>query len=76
MDELAAQGISENTLIVIMADNGPMTHNGPPGIANARLETIKASNPRFSKDEVPFDVEAVMKESGKWENFEANWGIE
>ena len=23
----------------------------------------------------PFDVEAVMKKSRKWENFEANWGV-
>lgn len=29
LDEL---GISENTLIVAMADNGPMTHNPPPGL--------------------------------------------
>lgn len=28
LDEL---GIAENTLIVAMADNGPMTHNPPPG---------------------------------------------
>lgn len=25
-------GIEENTLVVINADNGPMTHNGPPGM--------------------------------------------
>jgi arylsulfatase len=24
-------GIAENTLVVVMADNGPMTHNPPPG---------------------------------------------
>lgn len=29
LDEL---GIVENTLVIIMADNGPMTHNGPPGM--------------------------------------------
>ncbi len=46
------------------------------GIANARPETIKATKPRFTKDQVPFDVEAVMKKSRKWENFEANWGVE
>ena len=28
LDEL---GVAENTLIVVMADNGPMTHNPPPG---------------------------------------------
>jgi len=28
---LAELGIAENTLIVAMADNGPMTHNPPPG---------------------------------------------
>jgi arylsulfatase A-like enzyme len=28
---LRAQGIAENTLIVAMSDNGPMTHNPPPG---------------------------------------------
>ena len=45
------------------------------GIDNARPETIKASKPRFNKDEVPFDVEKVMERSRDWGNFEANWGI-
>ena len=31
VDFLQAQGIAENTLIIAMADNGPMTHNPPPG---------------------------------------------
>ena len=31
MEKLHELGIAENTLVVIMADNGPMTHNGPPG---------------------------------------------
>ena len=31
--ELEGLGIAENTLIILMADNGPMTHNGPPGMA-------------------------------------------
>jgi len=31
-------GISENTLVVLMADNGPMVHNGPPGM----VETLYA----------------------------------
>jgi len=43
------------------------------GIANARPETIRASKPRFKKDEVPFDVEDVMKRSHEYETFEANW---
>jgi len=43
------------------------------GIANARPETIKASKPRFKKGDVPFDVEAVMKRSAKYQEFEANW---
>ncbi|HSR30289.1 MAG TPA: sulfatase-like hydrolase/transferase [Anaerolineae bacterium] len=30
--ELKELGIAENTLVVLMADNGPMTHNGPPGM--------------------------------------------
>jgi len=46
------------------------------GIENARPETIRDSKPRFTKDEVPFDVEEVMKRSQEWEDFEANWGIE
>ena len=45
------------------------------GIANARPETIKASQARFKKGDVPFDVEEVMKRSREYENFEANWGI-
>jgi arylsulfatase len=33
MTELKSLGIAENTLVILMADNGPMTHNGPPGMA-------------------------------------------
>jgi len=36
MQELRELGIEENTLVILMADNGPMTHNGPPGM----VETI------------------------------------
>ncbi len=32
--ELKALGISENTLVILMADNGPMVHNGPPGMVD------------------------------------------
>ncbi len=31
MDELENLGIAENTLLLAMADNGPMAHNPPPG---------------------------------------------
>lgn len=31
MDKLKELGIAENTLVVAMADNGPMAHNPPPG---------------------------------------------
>jgi len=31
--ELEEQGLAENTLIVIQADNGPFTHHGPRGMA-------------------------------------------
>ncbi|WP_082739347.1 sulfatase-like hydrolase/transferase [Aliiruegeria sabulilitoris] len=37
-DKLEELGIAENTLIVAMADNGPMSHNPPPGTGFA--ETI------------------------------------
>ena len=30
--ELKELGIEDNTLVIMMADNGPMTHNGPPGM--------------------------------------------
>jgi len=30
--EVKKAGIEENTLIILMADNGPMTHDGPPGM--------------------------------------------
>lgn len=30
--ELETLGIAENTLVVLMADNGPMVHDGPPGM--------------------------------------------
>jgi len=32
MNRLKEMGIAENTLVVFMGDNGPMTHNGPPGM--------------------------------------------
>lgn len=35
METLTKLGIAENTLVVLMADNGPMTHNGPPGMEEA-----------------------------------------
>ncbi len=38
MDELKKLGIAENTLLVAMADNGPMAHNPPPGLG--MTETI------------------------------------
>src|SRR5271169_1092819 len=31
--ELKTLGIAENTLVILMADNGPFTHNGPSGMA-------------------------------------------
>jgi arylsulfatase len=31
MDELKGLGIAENTLVILMADNGPMMHNAPGG---------------------------------------------
>ena len=38
MAKLKELGIAENTLVIAMADNGPMTHNPPPGLGMA--ETI------------------------------------
>ena len=38
MDKLKELGIAENTLLIVMADNGPMAHNAPPGTGFA--ETI------------------------------------
>jgi len=32
MQTLREAGIAENTLIIAMSDNGPMTHNPPPGL--------------------------------------------
>jgi arylsulfatase len=32
MDKLKELGIADNTLIIAMADNGPMSHNPPPGL--------------------------------------------
>ncbi|NOR56454.1 MAG: sulfatase-like hydrolase/transferase [Sulfurovum sp.] len=37
MKELKGLGIAENTLLVAMADNGPMSHNPPPGWAMTEL---------------------------------------
>jgi len=38
MAKLKELGIAENTLVIVMADNGPMSHNPPPGLGMA--ETI------------------------------------
>jgi arylsulfatase len=38
MDELQELGIAENTVLVCHADNGPMTHDPPPGLGMA--ETV------------------------------------
>ena len=38
MDELQRLGIAENTLLIAMADNGPMAHHPPPGLG--MTETI------------------------------------
>ncbi|TWT30545.1 Arylsulfatase precursor [Thalassoglobus neptunius] len=38
MAKLKELGVAENTLLVCMADNGPMSHNPPPGLGMA--ETI------------------------------------
>jgi arylsulfatase len=37
METLKELGIAENTLIVAMADNGPMVHNPPPGLGMTAL---------------------------------------
>ena len=37
MQTLKEEGIEENTLFVIMADNGPMVHNPPPGWAMTEI---------------------------------------
>ena len=37
MKELNTLGIAENTLVVAMADNGPMTHSPPPQFGMVRL---------------------------------------
>ena len=46
------------------------------GIENARPELVEASKSRFDPDEVPFDVEEVMRRTRDLENFETNWGIQ
>lgn len=37
MKELKELGVEENTLLVVMADNGPMVHSPPPGWAMTEL---------------------------------------
>ena len=36
LQTLKDEGVEENTLVILMADNGPMTHHGPPGM----IETL------------------------------------
>ena len=37
MEELKQSGIAENTIVVAMADNGPMSHSPPPGWAMTEI---------------------------------------
>jgi arylsulfatase len=37
LDELESLGIAENTLVIAMADNGPMVHDPPPGLGMTDL---------------------------------------
>jgi arylsulfatase len=37
MDELHRLGIAENTILVALADNGPMAHNPPPGLGMTEI---------------------------------------
>lgn len=37
LDELKELGIAENTLVIAMADNGPMVHDPPPGLGMTDL---------------------------------------
>jgi arylsulfatase len=37
LEELQALGIAENTLVIAMADNGPMVHDPPPGLGMTDL---------------------------------------
>ena len=32
LQTLKDEGVEDNTLVILMADNGPMTHDGPPGM--------------------------------------------
>lgn len=43
------------------------------GVANARPETITASKPRFSQDQVPYDVKAILRRDPEWAGFERAW---
>ena len=49
MAELRTLGIAENTLVILMADNGPMTHNGPPAWSRRSTAAAKVT---FSKGAV------------------------
>ena len=46
MEELKELGIEENTLVVMMSDNGPMTHNGPPGMVETLYTGRQGRLPR------------------------------
>lgn len=37
MEELKKLGIAENTLLIVMADNGPMAHDPPPGLGMTEI---------------------------------------
>lgn len=37
MEELKKLGVAENTLLIAMADNGPMSHNPPPGLGMTEI---------------------------------------
>jgi len=45
------------------------------GLENPRPEIIQASKSRFNPDEVPFDVDGILKQRPEWAGFEQGWGI-
>ena len=52
MEELKTLDIAENTLVVLMADNGPMVHNGPPALPPPPSDAPRTPHHRTTEAEM------------------------
>ena len=43
------------------------------GVSNVRPETVAQTKPRFTKEQVPYDVQTILESQPEWAGFERDW---